>query len=87
LTRTNFPIPGRVKEPVFLVSDTARAATSSRIAAEAFLGSSNFNAKWEMIRDLVMGFLAIFSLLLGWNIKLHTGSILERGMGSKWKSL
>jgi integration host factor subunit alpha len=27
LTKTSFPIPGRVKDPAFLVSDTARAAT------------------------------------------------------------
>jgi hypothetical protein len=33
-----------------------------------------------------MGFLAIFSLLLGWNLKLDRGSILERGLGSKWKN-
>jgi hypothetical protein len=36
-TKTSFPIPGRVKEPVFLVSDTAGAATSSRIADSQFL--------------------------------------------------
>jgi hypothetical protein len=30
-----------------------------------------------------MGFLAIFGLLLGWNLKLDKGSILERGMGNK----
>jgi len=30
-----------------------------------------------------MGFLAIFGLLLGWDIKLDSRSILERGLGSK----
>jgi len=48
-TRTSFPIPGRVKDLTFLVSDTARAATSSRIAEAALLESSNFSAKWDTI--------------------------------------
>jgi hypothetical protein len=58
-TRTSLPIPGRVKEPAFLVSDTARAATSSMIAEAALLGTTNLLAKWVTIWDLVMGFLAI----------------------------
>jgi hypothetical protein len=33
------------------------------------LESSNFPAKWETIWDLVMGFLAILGLRLGWDIK------------------
>src|SRR5271157_2857154 len=36
-TRTSFPIPGRVKDPVFLVSETASPATSSMIMPEVFL--------------------------------------------------
>jgi hypothetical protein len=44
-TRTSFPIPGRVKEPAFLVSEMANAATSSMIPEEVFLVSSNFPAK------------------------------------------
>jgi hypothetical protein len=48
-----------VKEPTFLVSETAKAATSSMIAAAVFLESSNFPAKWDTIWDLVMGFLDI----------------------------
>jgi len=32
-----------------------------------------------------MGFLAIFGLLLGWDIKLDKGSILESEWGSKRK--
>jgi hypothetical protein len=85
LTRTSFPIPGRVKDPAFLVSETAKAATSSMIAAAAFLESSNFPAKWETIRDLVMGFLATLGLLFGWIIKLDSGSILEKRLRSKRK--
>ena len=53
LTRTSFPIPGRVKDPAFLVSDTARAATSSMIAEAAFLGSYKFAC--EMGYDLGFG--------------------------------
>jgi hypothetical protein len=34
-----------------------------------------------------MGFLAILGLLLGWDVKLDSGSIWERGMGSKGKIL
>ena len=45
LDRTSFPIPGRVKDLAFLVSETAKAATSSTIAAAVFLESSNFPAK------------------------------------------
>jgi hypothetical protein len=33
------------------------------------LESLNFPAKWETIWDLVMGFLAILGLRLGWDIK------------------
>jgi hypothetical protein len=33
------------------------------------LESSNFPAKWEMIWDLVMSFLAILGLRLRWDIK------------------
>ena len=80
---TSFPIPGRVKESVFLVSETARAATSSMTAEAVFLVSSNFPAKWDTIWDLVMGFLAILGVLLGWNIKLDSGSILEKGLAIK----
>jgi len=39
----------KVKEPVFLVSETASAATSSIIAEAIFLAISNFSAKWEII--------------------------------------
>jgi hypothetical protein len=30
-----------------------------------------------------MGFLAILGLLLGWDIKLDSGSILEKGIGQR----
>jgi len=35
-TRTNFPIPGRVRESVSMVSETAGAATSSIIAEAVY---------------------------------------------------
>jgi len=84
-TKTSFPIPGRTKEPAFLVSETARAATSSIIAEAAFLGSTNLLAKWDTVWDLVMGFFAIWRSPLWWIMKLDSGSILERGAGSKWE--
>jgi hypothetical protein len=40
------------------------------ISAAVFLESSNFSAKWETIWPLVMGFLAIFCLLVVWDKKL-----------------
>jgi hypothetical protein len=84
---TSFPIPGRVKAPVFLVSETAKAATSSRIAAEVFFVSSNFPAKWDTIWALVMGFLAIFSppFRIGNNKACNGASILERDLEFKPK--
>ena len=86
-TRTSFPIPGRVKEPVFLVSDTARAATSSIIPEAILFESLKFSCK--MGHDLRFGhrFLSHFGPPVGWIIKLDSGSILERGLGSKRKSL
>jgi hypothetical protein len=60
LARTSFPLPGRVKEPVFLVSEIASPATSPMIPEAVFFVSSNFPAKWDTICPLVMGFLAIF---------------------------
>jgi hypothetical protein len=47
------PILGRVKEPFFLVSDTARAATSWMIPEAVFLDTYNFPAK--MGHDLGLG--------------------------------
>jgi hypothetical protein len=49
LTRTISSIPGRVKNPASLVSETTNAATSSMISAAVFLDISNFAAKWETI--------------------------------------
>jgi len=49
MTTTSFPMPGRVKDPTFFVSDTASAATSSMIPEAVFLESSNFFAKWDTI--------------------------------------
>ncbi len=45
LERTSLPMPGRTKDPAFLVSATANVATSSTIIAAVFLERSNFSAK------------------------------------------
>jgi len=55
LPMTSFPIPGRVKDPVFLVSDTARAATSSMIPDAAFLERPNLRS-CEVGHDLRFGY-------------------------------
>jgi len=58
LERTNLPIPGRVKAPVFLVSEMASLANSSKISLAVFLVNANFSARLETNWVLVKGFLA-----------------------------
>jgi hypothetical protein len=59
-----FPIPERIKEPLFVVIEMASAETSSKIPEDFFLENSNSSAKWNMISNLVMASLAIFNSLV-----------------------
>ena len=54
LTRTNFPIPGKVKEPVFLVSETASSMGVARTIDAVLWGNSDsFQEPEQRYEDLL----------------------------------